>query len=90
MRMQLTYTRRPYGDVRYYTCGSRLKKRERLCPAQAVSADLIERLAAERIPRDEPFSPESLQTVVERITYDSTSGRLDIRLKSEATSCSQS
>ena len=91
MRMQLTYTRRPYGDVRYYTCSSRLKKRERVCPAQAVSADLLERLAAERISRHEndSFSAESLQSKVERMTYDSTSGRLDIRLKNEAVPCSQ-
>ena len=47
--MLLTYTKKSYGVVRYYACGSRLKKRERLCTAGAIPADRIERVVVERV-----------------------------------------
>ncbi len=47
--MFLTYTKRTYGRVRYYVCGSRHLKRERSCTAGSIPADLIEQLVVERV-----------------------------------------
>jgi hypothetical protein len=88
-RMSLTYTKKPYGIVRYYGCGSRLKKRERLCSARALPADRIERLVAERVRKlsddvvagDGIVSPWHLQRMITRMTYDSTNRRLEVTLR---------
>ena len=48
-RSFLTYTKKPYGRVRYYACGLRQLKRERLCRAGFVPADLVERLVVEQV-----------------------------------------
>jgi site-specific DNA recombinase len=88
-RMLLTYTKKPYGIVRYYGCGSRLKKRERLCSARALPADRIERLVAERVRElsddagagDLIVSPSHLQRLITRITYNSGTRRLEVTLR---------
>ncbi len=91
-RMFLTYTKRPYGRVRYYACGSWQRKRERLCPAGSLPADLIERLVMERVweLNDDLVRGEFtiglsyLQSVFTQIRYDSSQGRLSVTLRQPA------
>ena len=88
-RMFLTYTKRPYGRVHYYACGSRHQKRERSCLARAVPADLVERLVVERVRElDDDLATGAisvstvyLQNVFTSISYDRGSGRLSVTLR---------
>ena len=86
-RMFLTYTKRPYGRVRYYACGSRHRKREQVCGARSVPADLIEQLVVERVRELKEdlvtgtIGPSYLQGVLTAITYDSTQRRLSVTLR---------
>ena len=88
-RMFLTYTKKSYGVVRYYACGSRLKKRERLCTAGALPADRIERVVVERVrelsndagAEDMIVGPSYLQQRIACLSYDSTTERLEITLR---------
>jgi site-specific DNA recombinase len=88
-RMLLTYTQRPYGRVRYYICGSRGRKRERVCTARAVPADLVERFVVERVrelgddllTEEATIGPAYLQTVFSGVTYDTSKSRLSVTLR---------
>ena len=88
-QMKLTYTKKPYGRVRYYACGSRLKKRERLCPSPALSADIVERLVLAQLrelqgdatPTDLTIGPAYVTERFERIAYDASTNRLVVRLR---------
>ena len=87
--MKLTYTKKPYGRVRYYICGSRLKKRERLCASGSVSADMVEEMVVARVREvtddlaagGPAIGPAYLAEVLERIVYDFAANRLLVRLK---------
>jgi site-specific DNA recombinase len=88
-RMIVTYAKRPYGRIRYYVCGSRHLKRERLCAARAVAADRIEHLVVERVRElrddaaiaDVTIGPTYLQSIFTRIAYDSRKGQLSVTLR---------
>ena len=92
-RMILTYTKKPYGRVRYYACGSRNKKRGRVCTARAIPADRIEELVVEHVQElnddlasaEASIGPAYLNSVFTRVTYDSNNGRLSVTLRHAAT-----
>jgi hypothetical protein len=60
-----------------------------MCSARALPADKIERLVAERVRElshdagagDVIVSPSHLQRLITRMTYDSTSARLEVTLR---------
>ncbi len=88
-RMFLTYTKRTYGRVRYYVCGSRHLKRERSCTAGSIPADLIEQLVVERVRElnddlalgEVTIGPAYLQSVFTQLQYDHSKARLSVTLR---------
>jgi site-specific DNA recombinase len=73
-----TYTVRRAVRVRYYTCLSAQKRGWKTCPTRTLSAGTIEDAVRERVPMD---STTTMSELIERVTYDGTSGQVRITLR---------
>ena len=75
-----TYTLRKRTRVRYYTCSSAQKRGWKTCPTRTLSASVIEEAVRDRV-QTEASNIVALSDLIERITYDGTSGQVRITLR---------